>query len=561
MDIMNAPSRGGGGRISPVPRQRARIDGLRTSGRRLDDFHRPEGYHAVQPLNKQGHAVGGKPPIPLIKGKGASAQHHARQQASILNMTLPGGALDEKQTKKKKQKDKGKHSTWRTTRKWVIRSALAVFALVLLTGGFLAAKGYFKIHKVFKGGGTAAALQAEVKPELLKGEGDGRINVLLLGTGGGNHDGPDLTDTILVASIDPVNKNASLVSLPRDLWVAPNGTSYGKINAVYANAKYKALAQNPQDKEGAERAGIAAIQTTATQVLGVPINYYIMVDFLAFKQAVDAVGGVDMVVPENLAVTERLWDETTGKNYYLNVPAGPQHFDGQRALFFTRSRHTSLRGDFDRTERQRLFIAALSQKILSAGTYTNPVKLSQLMSAFGDHVATDFSVKDALRMMTISKGISTDKLISVGLADPPNAVVRTGMIGASSVVMPIAGIGDYSAIQAYVRNKLKDPYLSQENAGILVLNGTDTMGLAGIKSDQLKTYGYNVLAVGDAPTSAYPKTQIIDLTNGKKPFTKNYLEKRFKVKATTKLPEATIQTQGADFVIILGQNETANSQN
>lgn len=557
MDIMNAPSRGKGGG-TPSIRQRARLDGLRTNGRRLDDFQRPDGYHATQPLGSKQLQPLGKQTVP---GQQRAAQA-SQQQASLLNMTLPGGALDDKkQAKRRKQKDKSKLSKWRSVRKWTLRSAVAVFALVLLTGGFLAAKGYLKVHKVFKGGGTAAALQADVKPELLKGEGDGRINILLLGKGGGNHDGPDLTDTILVASIDPVNKNASLVSLPRDLWVTPGGGSAGKINAVYANAKYHALYLNAQDKGGAEKAGIKAIEDMTTQVLGIPINYYMMVDFQAFKQAVDAVGGVDLVVPENLAVSEHLWDETTGKNYYLNVPAGPQHFDGTRALFFSRSRHTSARGDFDRTERQRIFIEALSQKILSAGTYTNPVKISQLMSAFGDHISTDFSVKDALRLMNIAKGIGSDKVISVGLADPPNVLVRTDTVGSASVVRPMAGFGDYSQIQSYIRNTLKDPYISKENAGILILNGTATGGLATTKSDQLKSYGYNVLAIGDAPTETYTTTAIVDMTNGKKPFTKNYLEKRFGVKATTKLPDATIQTQSADFVIILGQDETANSKN
>ena len=563
MDIMNAP---GQGPISSLPspdRQRARIDGLRTSGRRLDDFSRPDGYHTSQPNVKTTEPLSA--PMNRAKPMPHHPQHHQatrQQQASLLNMTLPGGTIDDERKKGAKQKERVKHSKWRAIRKWTFRTAIAGLILVLLTGGFLAAKGYLKIHKVFKGGGTAAALQAEVKPELLKGEGDGRVNILLLGKGGDGHDGPDLTDTILVASIDPVNKNASLVSLPRDLWVTPSGSSSSaKINATYANAKYRALNQNPKNPAAAEQAGITAIEQMATQVLGIPINYYMLVDFQAFRQAVDAVGGVDINVPANLAVSEHMWDETNHRNYFLDVPAGQQHFDGTRALFFSRTRHTSARGDFDRTERQRLFITALSQKILSAGTYTNPVKISQLMSAFGDHISTDFSVKDALRLMTISKGIGNDKVISVGLADPPNSYVRTDNINGLSVVRPTAGVGDYSQIQAYIRNTLKDPYISKENAKILILNGTSSIGLAGAKSDQLKSYGYNIIGVADAPTSAYTTTKLVDMTSGKKPFTQHYLENRFHIKATTKLPDTTIQTQGADFVLILGQDETSNSQN
>jgi polyisoprenyl-teichoic acid--peptidoglycan teichoic acid transferase len=479
---------------------------------------------------------------------------------SMLHMTLPGGKLAVSKGRKG-SKHGSKRGRWHAIRKWTLRSGLAFAVLALLIGGFLFTKGYFKLNKVFKGGGTAAALQSEVKPELLKGEGDGRINVLMLGKGGGDHDGPDLTDTILVASIDPINKTAHLVSIPRDTWVTVSGYGSSKINAVYANHKYRSLNTDPKDKEKAEKAGIDALSEVATQFLGIPIHYHVMVDFQAFKQAVDTVGGVDMDVPANLAVTERLWDELSGKQYFLNVQSGMQHFDGTRALFFTRSRQTSARGDFDRGERQRLFIQALSHKILSAGTYTNPVKVSQLMSAFGDHVSTDFSVNDSLRMASIVKGIQSSNFKSLSLVDPPNNFLTTSAINGQSVVVPLAGIGDYSQIQNFIRNTLKDPYLAKENGALMVLNGTATSGLASSTADKLKSYGYNITKIDTAPTQDYDKTVLVDLTAGKKPFTKNYLEKRLKVKAVTKLPDTTIQATGADFVIILGQNETANSQN
>jgi LCP family protein required for cell wall assembly len=480
--------------------------------------------------------------------------------ASMLHMTLPGGQGLGGKKEQKRQSKKIRGGRWHGIRKWGLRSAMVFGALLLLGGGYLGIKALSKVNKVFRGGGAAAALQANVKPELLKGEGEGRINVLLLGRGGGNHDGPDLTDTILVASIDPINKTASLVSIPRDLWVTTNGSST-KINAVFANAKYRALNNNPKDKAGSDTAGAKALEGVITDVLGIPLHYYGIVDFEAFKQSVDTVGGVDITVPEELAVSEHLWDETTGKNYYLNVPAGLQHFDGQRALFFTRSRHTSARGDFDRAERQRLFIQALSSKVLSSSTFTNPVKISQLMDNFGDHIATDFSLNNAVRLMQLAKGIKTSNIKSIGLADPPNNYLTTGMIGSASVVLPRDGVGDYAAIQSYIRNTLRDPYLAKENAGVTLLNGTGTAGLATAKSDQLKSYGYNVLGIGDAPTQAYPTTVIVDMTAGKKPYTKNYLQKRFGVKATTKLPDATIQAGTADFVIILGQDATANSKN
>ena len=179
------------------------------------------------------------------------------------------------------------------------------------------------------------------------------------------------------------------------------------------------------------------------------------------------------------------------------------------------------------------------------------------MDNFGDHVTTDLSIDDAIRLVQLGKEIGSS-FESIDLADPAKPLFKTGMIGNQSVVLPTAGQGDYSEIQALVKEKLKDGYILKENAEIQVLNGTAVAGLAGEKADDLKSYGYNVSTVADAPTSDYEKTVIVDLTRGKKPYTKNYLEKRFGVKSTTKLPDSTIEPGTASFVIILGQNETIN---
>jgi LCP family protein required for cell wall assembly len=474
-------------------------------------------------------------------------------------MTLPGGPKQEDGKGKKRglfsRRNKDKKPPKSKLRKYGLRGGLVVLGLVLILGGYLFTKGYFNLHKVFKGGGKNTSLSENVDPSLLKGEGDGRVNILLLGRGGEGHDGADLTDTLLLASIDPVNKKAALVSLPRDLWVTtPYGSS--KINAVFAYAKQRAQAKG-SNKKDAETAGLKAIQDEVSEILGVTIHYRTMVDFKAFQDAVNTVGGVDINVTDDTAVSEHLWNEETGKKYFLNVAPGMQHFDGERALFYARSRHTSARGDFARAERQRLLIASLSKKISSAGTYSNPVKLSNLMDNFGDHVTTDLSIDDAVRLAKLGKSIGSS-FDSIDLADPAKPMFKTGMVGNQSVVLPVAGQTDYAEIQALIRSKLKDGYILKENATINVLNGTATGGLAGEKADQLRTYGYNVGTVTDAPTSDYEKTVIVDLTKGKKPYTKNYLEKRFGVKSTTKLPDTTIQPGNASFVIILGQNETIN---
>ncbi len=448
-------------------------------------------------------------------------------------------------------RSKRERSTWRT---FAVRGAIATFVVTFALAGLLMAKGYLKLNQILKGGGAAAAMDANVDPTKLKGEGDGRINILLLGRGGEGHDGPDLTDTILVASIDPVNKKSALVSVPRDLWVqSKNGNS--KLNAVFANAKNSSLRKNAS-KNDAEKAGVKAVENTVEDVLGVNMHYYAMIDFRGFEKAVKTVGGVTIDVPEELRDQTMAWENN--RNPVL-AKKGIQEMDGKQALMYVRSRHGSARGDFDRSERQRLFIMALKDAIMSSGTYSNPVKISRLMDDFGDHAKTDFGMNDLRRLYSITKGIDTNKMESIGLADPPHDYLTTGTYAGQSIVQPKEGIFKYGDIRTYIRQKLPDGYIVKEKAPIVVLNGTTTEGVASREADELKTYSYNVQKTDNAPTQNYTKTVIVDLT-GKNKYTKNYLEKRFKTKVTRTLPEGiTIPEQERKgFVIIIGSDEANN---
>jgi len=452
---------------------------------------------------------------------------------------------------KRRHRTKKNRPTWR---KWALRGTVSTIIVVVALGGLLAAKGYLRLNQILKGGGAAAALETEVDPTKLKGEGDGRINILLLGRGGEGHDGPDLTDTILVASIDPVNKKSALISVPRDLWVQSKAGS-SKINAVFANAKDKSLAKN-SNEEAAEKAGIEAIEGTIEKVLGVNMHYYAMVDFKGFEQAVNTVGGVTINVPEELRDPTMAWENNWNP---VLAKQGVQEMNGKKALMYVRSRHGSARGDFDRSERQRAFIMALKDKIMSSGTYSNPVKISKLMDDFGNHAKTDFSMTDLLRLYSITKGINDKNMESIGLVDPPHDYLTTDTYAGQSVVIPKAGPLAYDEIHAYIRTKLPDGYLIKENAPIVVLNGTTSEGVATQEADELKTYSYNVKKVDNAPTTDYQNTVIVDLT-GNNRYTKNYLEKRFNTKVTRTLPQGVQipEQERKGFVIIIGRNEAVN---
>ncbi len=490
---------------------------------KLDDFRRPDGFHASGRADILPPATADRPRRPVSSG----------------STPMPSPNL--------------KHKREHRVRRYALRGALTLFLALVLTGGFLFGKAYWKARHIFKGGGSAVALQDNVDPSLLKGEGDGRVNILILGKGGPGHDGPDLTDTLLVASIDPINKDAALLSIPRDLYVK-SGTGATKINAVYALAKQKALygkKQNADTLKTAEAAGIDAIENSVEDVTGIPMHYYVMVDFTGFKDAIDTVGGITVNVPEALYDPSVAWEN---HNNPLIAAKGLQTMHGTQALLYARSRHSSARGDFDRSERQRLILLALKDKVLNAGTFANPVKLSSLLSNFGDHVQTNFSVSEMLRVYQIGKGIDSSKVQSLGLADPPNNFVTTSNIGGLSVVVPRAGLYNYTEIQNYVRNTLRDGFIKNENASIMVLNGTTIPGLATTKANSLKSFGYNVTAVGDAPSQGYSQTVIVNLRGSSKKYTQHYLESRFHVTATSSLPDKTINPGTADFVIILGSD-------
>ncbi len=478
-----------------------------------------------------------------------------RREDSVLD-SKPVETQDKPQEAKsqsaiRRGKPKTGRRTWRTYAK---RGALATFLVTFALAGLLATKGYLKLNQIFKGGGAAAAMDANVDPSKLRGEGDGRVNILLLGRGGAGHDGPDLTDTILVASIDPVNKKTALVSVPRDLWVeSKNGNS--KLNAVFANAKSAALYRGSSN-EAAEKAGLQAIEKSIEKVLGIDTHYYSLIDFKGFEKAVNTVGGVTINAPEELRDGTMAWENNWNP---VLAKKGKQDMKGKQALMYVRSRHGSARGDFDRSERQRIFIMSLKNEILSSNTFSNPVKISRLMDDFGDHAKTDFSMGDLTRLRAITKDIHDNNVKSIGLADPPHDYVTTGTYAGQSIVQPKAGIFDYSEIHTYIRSQLPDGYIIKEKAPITILNGTETEGVATKIANDLKSYSYNVKKVDNAPTQNYRKTVIVDLT-GKNKYTKNYLEKRFKTKVTRSIPEeiSIPEQERKGFVIIIGRNETDN---
>ncbi|MGH7195106.1 MAG: LCP family protein, partial [Candidatus Saccharimonadales bacterium] len=430
------------------------------------------------------------------------------------------------------------------------RGVAMAMVLLIIFGGLL---GWMNLHKIFGGGaGTAAALRSDPNPNLLKGEGSGRVNVLLMGRGGPSHDGPDLTDTMMVASIDPINHKAVLLSLPRDLWVNVPNAGVMKLNAVWETGEFQYLGeQKPGSTDPkAIQAGFNLVDQAVGNVLGLNVDYNVIVNFQAFQQSVDTVGGVTVDVPSALVDPTMAWENS---NNPLLAKKGVQHFNGSQALLYVRSRETS--SDFARGQRQRAVLVALKSKIVTLGTLSNPEKISKLLSSLGDNVQTDLTFNNAQRLYQITRRITGANTTSLDLDSGSHPYVTTGNVDGQSIVLPKAGLFNYAAIHQFVSLQLKDPFILEEHAKVLILNGTLIPDLAVRKAKELKVYGYNVTQTGNTPSSDWTKTTLIDLSGNKYKYTKHYLERRFKQTAASSMPDPTIQTNGADFVIIVGSDE------
>ncbi len=414
---------------------------------------------------------------------------------------------------------------------------LLMGVLALSVIGYLGYKLYFAAQNIIdRDSGGALALRANIDPSELNGEGDGRVNILLIGIGGPGHQGGTLADTIIVASIDPFNKDVAMLSIPRDLWVNIPGQWTTKINAAHALGEDANFSES-----GYPSGGPGLLQKTVEQVLDIPIHYYVRVDFSGFKQAIDAVGGVTVDVPETICDYKIAWEFG-----FTCINAGRQDLNSTQALFYARTR-ASTRGDFDRGERQRLILLALRDKILRIGTFTNPVTVGNLLDAAGSHVRTNLSISEMLRVYDIVSEIPADRIVSAGLDD----YVSTTTINNLSVVVPKAG--NFEEIQSYAHSIFIDGFIKKENATIDVYNGSGIAGLATKVANELKGYGYNIKVIGTYPETGFIDTKLYDLSGGANPFTQRLLEQRFNTFAKGASNLTGVESNSS-FVIILGKD-------
>lgn len=272
----------------------------------------------------------------------------------------------------------------------------------------------------------------------LKGEAEGRINILLIGIGDPGHAGETLADTNMVVSINTRTNQVAMISLPRDTRVKIPGFGYNKINQAHADGF----------SSRGDQGGIDLTKQTVENTLDLPVHYYVRANFTGLKQVVDAVGGVDINVKEALYDPEYPCDKNQYRSCGFKLKAGQQHMDGATALKYARCRKGSCGDDFGRALRQQEVLQAVRSKALSVSTLTNPGKINALMTAASDNIKTDLSINNITRLIDMSKKIDQSKTMNIVFSTEPNGFLKQS--GNSSDLLPVDGT--YAAIQEFVKN-------------------------------------------------------------------------------------------------------------
>jgi LCP family protein required for cell wall assembly len=455
---------------------------------------------------------------------------------------------------KKSQKPRGR------ARKLIKWAAIVMTVLILSIGGYTAYKFINAGHSVVQG-----SIFDIFKNTPLKEDENGRSNFLIVGTSEDDpgHEGADLTDSILVVSIDQDNKNAFMFSVPRDLYVEYGQACFagysGKINSYFS-------CSNEDTTSAAEQDRLVKTQKFIGDIFGLDIQYGVHVDHTVIKEAVNAVGGIDVDVEGSNGdpgVLDRNFDyKCNYKCYYVKYDNGIHHLDGEHALYLAMARGHSAptyglgNSNFDREKNQQKILMALREKALSAGTLTNLGAITKLIDALGNNLRTNVKTDEIRTIMQVASEVKSSNIYSLSLNgdDKNDPLLKTGSYGGASVVMPSAGIYEYGDIQAFIQKNVSSDPVIREAAPIVVLNGSGQAGLGKTKADALKEKGYNVVLVDNAPDDKYEDVEIYQIGTDN-PETAKKLSEKYNVKIKTSKPPIAVNGN-VRFVIIFGAATT-----
>lgn len=389
----------------------------------------------------------------------------------------------------------------------------------------------------------------------LQGEDRGRVNILLLGRAGEQYPGKNLTDTVMIMSIDTNQKKVALLSLPRDLYAPiPNTNLFTKINSLYQYGINTREALSP-------------LQKSVEEITGETINYFIVLDFDGFEKVIDTLGGI------SVDVVRDFHDERyPGKNYSyetFDIKKGWQTLDGATALKYVRERHNDPEGDFGRAKRQQQVIQAVKNKAFSASTLLNIFAINDLLDTLGENIQTNMELDDMKSFLELASALDTKNITTVVIdAWQKDSLLRVShiQVGPVSAFILVPRIGNWDEIHEVSENifhldtiKKRHNQIVEEKASVLILYQTEDISLAK-KFEQLIQDALSTEATSIVPLATLEnrpeQSIIIERSTTEKFFSLDELLKKFSFKKETSLEFLPPETENSDFVIVLGDDIT-----
>ncbi|QQS39139.1 LCP family protein [Candidatus Woesebacteria bacterium] len=309
------------------------------------------------------------------------------------------------------------------------------------------------------------------------------ISVLLLGYGGAGHDGGTLSDVLMLVRLDYASKQVALISIPRDLWVnlpvRSDLSQHFKINMAHAIGLDDSQYGLKQPQYQGELGGGEMAKYAVTTVTGIPVDYFVSVDFAKFSQAIDLLDGIEVEIPvdfdDYFYPIKGLENETCGfspeeidkfhvdfsgfdlekqftcRYEHLHFEKGTSHMDGQTALKFVRSRHSDQHGgDFARSIRQQAILVATKNKLLALGALNNPM---EFVNTIGSIIRTDFDFAGVTDLINVVGNTDEYEINSINLTTD-NVFSNTTSEAGAYILIPKEGADKWNPVHAFIANSL-----------------------------------------------------------------------------------------------------------
>lgn len=489
---------------------------------------------------------------------------------SLRNIDAP------EQERKRRRKNPAQKSN---RRKWIKRIVIAAILIGVLVAGYVFVKGLIASGNVLQGN-----ILDVFQNQPLKQDENGRSNILIVGTSEDDpgHEGALLTDSMMILSIDQNQKNAYMISIPRDLYVkfgqACNSGYSGKINEYY-NCVRKG------EGVDADRAALTKEAGFVGDIFGLDIQYGVNVNYTVMRELVKAVGGSITVTIESRDPRGQMdsnfdWKCGVGdrkvsraevlrrcppSGHFIDFKNGPVTLDPERALYLAQARGDRAptygfeQSNFDREKNQQKIIKALREKAVSAGVLTDFGKVTGIIDALGNNLRSTFETKEFRTLVALAQEIKSEDIQSISLVDGDEPVMTTGMVNGMSVVRPVAGVYDYSELRAVLQQKLSSDPVVREAAPIAVFNGSGVAGVAQTEADKLEEKKFTVASIANAPVGEYAQYAIYQIGKGNAGTAKK-LKEIYGVTPLTTPPPVTVGPT-VKFIVIVGPAPAGSAEN